>query len=124
VGLHDREHVEVASASQLRTWFDKNHEQPDGVWIVTFKKTAGQPAPTYEEMVREALCFGWVDSMVARVDELRTKTYFSPRRRKSPWSPSNRARVEELMAQGMMHPHGLRTVEEAKANGTWPTTTA
>ena len=72
-----------------------------------------------DEIVRAALCFGWVDSVPGKVDELRSKLYISPRKASSVWSQSNKVRVEELIAQGKMRPTGLAKIEEAKANGNW-----
>jgi uncharacterized protein YdeI (YjbR/CyaY-like superfamily) len=119
MGLQDREHIEISSAAEFRNWLSENHETSLGLWVVTFKKAANRPAPTYDEMVRVALCFGWVDSVPGKVDELRTKLYFSPRQPKSPWSQSNKVRVEELIANKQMQPAGLAKVEEAKRSGTW-----
>jgi uncharacterized protein YdeI (YjbR/CyaY-like superfamily) len=70
-------------------------------------------------MVRVALCFGWIDSIPGKVDELRTKLYFSPRKPGSAWSQSNKVRVEELEDQGLMRPAGQAKVDEAKASGMW-----
>ena len=119
MGLHDREHLEVTSAKPLIAWLKKNHAKSEGLWVVTYKKAAGKPAPSYDEIVRAALCYGWVDSVPGKVDELRTKLYISPRKPKSAWSQSNKIRVAELTAAGLMAPAGLAKVEEAKASGTW-----
>lgn len=119
MGIQDREHIEISAASQFRDWLINNSAVASGVWLVTFKKASGFPAPTYDQLVRAALCFGWVDSVPGKVDELRTKLYFSPRKPKSPWSQSNKDRVRELIESGEMTEAGLAKVEEAKANGMW-----
>jgi uncharacterized protein YdeI (YjbR/CyaY-like superfamily) len=75
--------------------------------------------PTYDEAVAEALCFGWVDSRTRSFDEERTLLYFTPRKPRSSWSQSNRARVERLERDGLMHEAGRAAVEAAKVSGRW-----
>ena len=89
------------------------------MWLVTPKQAAGKPRITYDEAVEEGLCFGWVDSRSRSVDEGRTSLLFTPRRARSPWSASNVARVERLLAAGLMREAGLRAVEAAKRDGRW-----
>jgi uncharacterized protein YdeI (YjbR/CyaY-like superfamily) len=74
---------------------------------------------TYEEAVEEALCFGWVDSRGGRLDERRTRQFYTPRKPGSGWATTNKARVERLQAAGLMAPAGLAAIERAKANGSW-----
>lgn len=81
MGIHDREHLEVKSALEFSNWLSKNHEKSDGLWLVTYKKVSGIPAPKYDEIVKVALSFGWIDSIPGKVDEKRSKLYFSPRKR-------------------------------------------
>ena len=73
----------------------------------------------YEAAVEEALCFGWVDSTGGKVDDERGKLYFAPRKMRSPWAATNKARVARLIADGRMAPAGLAAIERAKANGSW-----
>jgi len=119
VGIQDREHLEVAKADEIVAWLEVNHASSPGLWIVTYKKVAKLPAPTYDEIVRAALRFGWVDSVPGKVDELRAKLYISPRKPDSAWAQTNKVRIEELVAQGLMHPAGMAKVDEAKASGAW-----
>ena len=84
----------------------------------------GEPAPAsggspYEEAVEEALCFGWVDGTAGTIDEERGKQYFAPRKPNSGWAATNKARVERLIAEGLMAPAGLAAIERARANGSW-----
>jgi uncharacterized protein YdeI (YjbR/CyaY-like superfamily) len=79
----------------------------------------GIPSPTYEEAVEVALCFGWIDGLSRGFDERHRLQRFTPRRRRSNWSPRNRERAEALIASGRMQPAGLREVERAKADGRW-----
>lgn len=118
--MTDEERVELDDRADWRAWLKANHERAAGVWLVTWKKTAGRPRVDYDAAVEEALCFGWVDSKSRFVDDERTSLYFRPRKPKSSWSESNVARVEKLEAAGLMRAAGRRVVEEAKEMGRWP----
>jgi uncharacterized protein YdeI (YjbR/CyaY-like superfamily) len=119
MGIQDREHLEAASAKDLSDWLEVNHHSSPGLWVVTHKKATGKPAPTYDEIVRTVLCFGWVDSISGKVDADRSKLYVSPRKPNSAWSQSNKERVDQLIAAGLMRPAGLAKIELAKATGAW-----
>ena len=115
------EHLVVESRQRLRQWLAAHHADAPAVWVVTWKASSGGPYVPYEDIVEEALCFGWVDSKVRRLDDARTSTLLTPRRHRSAWSASNVARVDRLTAAGLMAPAGLAAVERAKADGRWPT---
>ena len=117
--LVDRDTLEFHSRDAWRGWLAINHLSSPGVWVVTYKKSSGLESLTYEELIQEALCFGWVDSLVGRVDELRTKTYFSPRKKRSRWATSNKRRVEALIDAGLMAPSGMSVIDRAKQDGSW-----
>jgi uncharacterized protein YdeI (YjbR/CyaY-like superfamily) len=86
---------------------------------VTWRPRSGRVGLDYEAAVEEALCFGWVDSTAGRVDDDRGKLYFAPRKPRSGWAATNKARLERLIAEGRMAPAGLAAIERAKANGSW-----
>jgi uncharacterized protein YdeI (YjbR/CyaY-like superfamily) len=112
--------VYVSDRDRWRAWLAKNHDrEPDGVWLVYYKQHSGKPSIEYDASVEEALCFGWVDSLIRKLDEERYARKFTPRKPDSHWSESNRRRVERLTAQGRMEAPGLALVEHAKANGRW-----
>ena len=116
----DTPQVEPASLAEWRAWLEANHETGRGVWLVMQRPGEGrQPPVTYEPAVEEALCFGWVDSTAGKVDATRTKLYFAPRKPRSGWAATNKARVQRLIADGRMAPAGLRAIEAARANGSW-----
>lgn len=115
----DHEHVEVATRAQWRRWLSVHHASRAGAWAVTFKKSSGRAGPSYDDLVEEALCYGWVDSTGGKVDAERTKLYFAPRKKGSGWAATNKARVERLVAEGLMAPAGLAAVESARADGSW-----
>ncbi len=111
--------VQCLTRGEWRAWLAANHATSTGVWLVTFKKASGKPAPTYDAAVEEALCFGWVDSRPGKLDADRTMLYFSPRKPKSGWARPNKLRIEKLTAAGLMTAAGQAAVDRAKANGTW-----
>lgn len=112
--------TEPRTRAAWRRWLTAHHEGSDGCWVTYRKKAAAGPRdPGYEDLVEEALCFGWVDSRPGTVDAERTRLYFSPRRRGSAWAATNKARVERLIAAGLMQPAGLAAIEQAKADGSW-----
>ena len=109
----------MADRLSWRAWLEVHHTRPVGVWLVSFKKHTGKPRVEYEEAVEEALCFGWIDSTARTLDDERAMQLFSPRRPRSPWSQSNKLRVERLVAAGLMRPAGLAKIEEARNDGSW-----
>ncbi|MGN6607487.1 MAG: YdeI/OmpD-associated family protein [Jatrophihabitans sp.] len=111
--------VTVESRAEWRGWLLDHHASSPGVWLSRWKKDSGRPHVPYDDVVEEALCFGWVDSQPRSVDVLRSLLRVSPRSPRSSWSAVNKARVERLIAAGLMHASGLAVVEAAKASGTW-----
>jgi len=103
-----------------RAWLAANHaSEPAGVWLVYYKQHTGKPSIDYEASVEEALCYGWIDGLIRRLDDDRYARKFTPRRRDSYWSASNRDRAERLISEGLMSPAGLELIEAAKASGRW-----
>jgi uncharacterized protein YdeI (YjbR/CyaY-like superfamily) len=112
--------VTAKNRTAWRTWLERNHgSTPAGIWLVFKKGEAGENWLTYDEAVEEALCFGWIDSTIKRVDDVDYVRKFTPRKKDSAWSPSNKKRIARLVAAGRMTPVGLALVETAKANGNW-----
>ena len=113
------EQVEVVSAEQLGDWLRTHWDRSPGIWLVTYKKSAGDRYLPYEDIVREALCWGWIDSKARGLDEQRSQLLLTPRKPTSKWSRPNKQRVAELEATGRMAAPGRAVVEAAKATGTW-----
>ena len=107
--------VQAESRAEWRAWFERDHAESSGCWLVSWKKASGKPFIPYTE----ALCFGWVDSRPNRLDEQRAMRLFTPRNPASPWSRLNTEKVARLTREGLMAPAGAGLVEEAKANGSW-----
>lgn len=102
-----------------RAWLAKHHAEPKGVWLVYDKQQSSARALTYDAIVEEALCFGWIDSTSGRVSETQARIWVAPRNPKSNWSKSNRERVAKLSKAKKMHASGLALVKLAKQTGTW-----
>jgi uncharacterized protein YdeI (YjbR/CyaY-like superfamily) len=117
--LSDAPLVEAADRAAWRAWLAANHAASRGAWLVTRRPRSDRPGLDYETAVEEALCFGWVDGTAGRVDDERGKLYFAPRKPRSGWAATNKARVERLIADGRMAPAGLAAIERAKSNGSW-----
>jgi uncharacterized protein YdeI (YjbR/CyaY-like superfamily) len=100
-----------ATASELQAWFDENHAMAGEVWIGYYKKSSRRPSVTWSEAVDEALCVGWIDGVVRRLDDVSHVQRFTPRRKGSTWSAFNVARIAVLMSQGRMRPAGTRAFE-------------
>ena len=115
----DDEWFQPLDRAAWRAWLAANHATSKGIWAVSYRRSTGRPTVTYEELVEEALCFGWIDSQGRALDDERTALRFTPRRRGSAWARSNKDRVERLLADGSMTPAGLRAIERAKDDGSW-----
>jgi len=98
--------LEVKNRQQWRTWLAKHHASSPGVWLVFYKQHTGVKSIAYEDSVREALCFGWIDSLIKRLDDDRFALKFTPRKPTSRWSDLNRKRWAELEAAGLLTPAG------------------
>lgn len=111
--------LELPHRAAWRAWLAAHHTQPDGVWLVLGRKAATAPHLRYDEAVEEALCFGWIDSLPGTLDATRTLLYFAPRKAGSGWAATNKARIERLVAAGLMTAAGLAKIDAAKRDGSW-----
>jgi uncharacterized protein YdeI (YjbR/CyaY-like superfamily) len=99
--------LEARTLEQWRSWLIDHHASESEVWLVFHKRHTGQASVAYEDAVDEALCFGWIDSLVKRLDDERYARKFTPRKVDSKWSSSNRQRYAQLKASGRLMPAGL-----------------
>src|SRR5215203_2374721 len=111
--------VRPRSRAAWRTWLQRHHAASPGVWLIMAKKHTGLPTVSYNDAVEEALCFGWIDTTLHPIDAQFYKQLFTPRKPRSTWAATNKARVERLIAQNLMTAPGLAAIEAAKANGSW-----
>lgn len=108
-----------ADREAWRAWLEENHDKSEGVWLVYYKKDSGKTSLLYEEAVEEAICFGWIDSQVKAIDDERYMQRYTPRKRSSVWSQSNKERVISMVEQGRMTEFGMAAVLVAQKGGHW-----
>ncbi len=109
----------VRDRDEWRKWLSGHHGVSDGVWLVFYKKGSGRSSVGYEAAVEEALCFGWIDSIIKRIDDARYVRKFTPRKDASVWSQLNKRRAEKMIKAGRMTERGLLKIAAAKKNGEW-----
>ena len=100
-------------------WLLQNHSQYDKVYLIFYKLETNTPTMRWEEAVKVALCFGWIDSTVKSLGNGKRKQYFTKRKPKSVWSALNKRYIKELFASGLMQKSGLEIIDVAKKNGSW-----
>jgi len=105
--------------ADLEDWLEEHGEASDGIWLKFAKKASGIQSVVYAEALDVALCHGWIDGQVQRLDDDHYLQRFTPRRARSKWSARNRGKAVELIEQGRMRPPGLREIERARADGRW-----
>jgi uncharacterized protein YdeI (YjbR/CyaY-like superfamily) len=98
----------ITNRAEWRNWLEENHAITDEVWLIYFKKQSGKPRIPYNDAVEEALCFGWIDGKIKRINEDYYIQRFTPRRTGSRWSKYNLERVQKLIREGIMRPEGLK----------------
>jgi uncharacterized protein YdeI (YjbR/CyaY-like superfamily) len=113
--------LDVHTRKAWRQWLTRHHASSAGVWLVRHKQHTGVASMPYEDVVREALCFGWIDSLVKRLDEDRFAIKVTPRKPTSKWSDINRKRWKELEAAGLLAPAGLAAAPTANRYAARPT---
>ncbi len=111
--------VYVQNREESRNWLSQHHDKSNGIWLVFYKKHTGRPTLKYDEAVEEALCFGWIDSIIKKVDDEKYVRKLTPRKANSRWSEPNKKRVTKLQKQGLMTQVGIKRVKEAKVSGRW-----
>jgi uncharacterized protein YdeI (YjbR/CyaY-like superfamily) len=113
------EELYFVDRNEWRAWLSRNHASKKVVWLTYFKKHTGKPSIPYDDSVEEALCFGWIDGIIKRLDDERCARKFMPRKGRSKWSESNKGRAEKMIREGKMTEVGMAKIEEAKKNGEW-----
>ena len=111
--------LEFANRAAWEAWLEQNHDSAPGVWLKLAKKGAPRPTVTQAQALEAALCFGWIDGQVGRVDEHFYRQRFTHRRPRSKWSRINRDRALELIEAGLMREPGLQEVHNAQQDGRW-----
>lgn len=114
----DAESFHADHVSEWADWLATHHERTEGVWLVRWRRGHG-PQLDYDEVMLEALRFGWIDGQAKTLDETRSMLWFRQRRPGSQWSALSKDRVARVVAQARMEPAGQRVIDAAKADGSW-----
>ena len=109
----------VPNRDKWREWLGRHFATESGVWLVFYKKGTSKPTIDYETSVEEALCFGWIDSIIKKIDDEKYVRKFTPRKEKSYWSELNKKRAGKMIKEGRMTGAGLAKIKAAKKNGLW-----
>jgi len=107
------------TSSALREWLESHHLVEKELWIKVFKKESKVPSVTWDDLVIEALCFGWIDGIKKSLDDTAYIQRITPRKTKSSWSKRNRDHVERLIKEGRMTEAGMVQVRAAQEDGRW-----
>jgi uncharacterized protein YdeI (YjbR/CyaY-like superfamily) len=111
--------LEFRDRAEWRRWLENNHSREDEAWVILYKKGSKRKGLRYLEAIEEAICYGWIDSIMNRLDDERFRQRFSPRKKESIWSKNNKDMAERMIEAGLMMSAGLEAIEEAKNNGMW-----
>lgn len=109
----------VTDRKAWRAWLAENHAKEKETWLIYPKKASGKPRIPYNDAVEEALCFGWIDSIVKKIDEEKYARKFTPRKKNSVWSELNKKRIQKVIKEGRMTEFGMEKVIAAKKDGSW-----
>ncbi len=109
----------VTDRDKWREWLSENYATEAGVWLIFYKKETSMPTIAYEAAVEEAICFGWIDSIIKKIDAERYARKFTPRSAKSKWSQLNKKRTAKMIKQKRMTEVGLAKIKVAKKTGLW-----
>ena len=104
---------------EWREWLHENHANSKGVYLIFYKVDHDNDSMRWEEAVKVALCYGWIDSTVKSLGDGKRRQYFTPRNPRSVWSALNKRYIEDLKAKNLMHDSGLKVIEIAQENGSW-----
>ncbi len=104
---------------EWRSWLEKNHRTQNEVWLIHYKKSSRKTNLNHVDAVEEAICFGWIDSKLKKIDKERFILRYSPRRSRSVWSKINKDTAKKMISKGKMMPAGLDKINQAKTSGYW-----
>ncbi|MEK8180758.1 YdeI/OmpD-associated family protein [Flavobacterium buctense] len=117
--MEEQDHLYFKNSNEWRKWLHENHHSATKIYLIFYKVGSAMESMRWEEAVQVAICYGWIDSTVKRLDDERRRQMFTPRKDKSVWSKLNKTYIEKLIAEDLMHESGLRKIEIAKQNGSW-----
>jgi uncharacterized protein YdeI (YjbR/CyaY-like superfamily) len=105
--------------TEWRNWLHENHHSSTGIELIFYRIDSPFESMRWEEAVKVAICYGWIDSTVRKLDDERRKQTFTPRKDKSVWSKLNKTYIEQLTKDNLIHESGIKKIETAKQNGSW-----
>ena len=105
--------------AEWRIWLSENYDKHQGIYLIFYKVENPEPSMRWEEAVKVALCYGWIDSTVKSLGDGKRQQYFCPRKPKSIWSALNKKYIEELISDNLIHKAGYSAIEIAKKNKSW-----
>jgi len=117
--MKDVEEKYFTNDQEWREWLHDNHTQKEGIFLIFYAVSHAKKSMRWEEAVRVALCYGWIDSTVKNIGPGKRRQYFCPRKPKSVWSKVNKDHLKELKTAGLIHESGFNSIKIAKANGSW-----
>lgn len=117
--MEEKELHYFKNSKEWRKWLAENHASSKGVELIFYKVGSEFESMRWEDAVQVAICYGWIDSTVRKIDDHRRKQVFTPRNAKSVWSKLNKTYIEKLTADNLMHESGLAKIQQAKSNGSW-----
>jgi len=100
--MNTRQTLNVTSRREWRNWLSKHYKSKDGIWLLFYRKSSGKATIHYDEAVEEAICFGWIDGQIRRIDDHTYVRRFTPRRQRSNWSNSNKRRALRMLRERKM----------------------
>jgi uncharacterized protein YdeI (YjbR/CyaY-like superfamily) len=117
--LEEKQQLYFKNSQQWRDWLHENHHESKGIYLIFYKVSSDYESMRWEEAVQVAICYGWIDSTVKKIDEQSRKQMFTPRKDKSVWSKLNKTYIIKLLQENLIHESGLKKIETAKQNGSW-----
>lgn len=117
MSMKDEKALYFKTRKSWRSWLEKNHKSKKRIWLGYYKKHTGKASIPYDDAVEEAICFGWIDGQIKRVDDDRFIQRYTPRSPKSLWSPSNIKRAKKMIKEKKMRRKGLKLYEDAMKKG-------
>lgn len=114
-----RPEIDFPDKEAFRAWLEENHTSSKGIYLILYRVASENHNMRWEEAVQEALCFGWIDSTVKKIDDEKRRQLFTPRNPKSVWSKLNKTYIKTLIKEKRMHASGLAEIKQAKKDGSW-----
>ncbi|PWG06413.1 YdeI/OmpD-associated family protein [Polaribacter aquimarinus] len=117
--MNSKEEIYFKNDTEWRIWLSQNYNTSNGIYLIFFKVENKEPSMRWEEAVKVALCYGWIDSTVKSLGNGKRRQYFCPRNPKSVWSALNKKYIKDLSAKNLMHKSGIDIIKIGKKNGSW-----